>query len=184
MHTQQFWICTSHAKTPLEVNCTSDDLVTLRAVATQVSSSFHSHHQHSWLRSLAVCSGAAGRCDAFIISAIIFLQHLHTEFIYTKISLSGLSQSCYILCSRDVVQCSRGTIWFRGANETLFVRPDTESRHPRDEERRVYTELRMWGLDNWINVTRPANIALSSGGVMQWQCYIQFNGIISPSYVT
>ena len=89
--TQQFWICTSRAKTPLEVNCTSDDLVTLRAVATQVSSSFHSHHQHSWLRSLAVCSGAAGRCDAFIISAIIFLQHLHTEYLYQDIFLGSFT---------------------------------------------------------------------------------------------
>ena len=91
MHTQHFWICTSRAKSPLEVNCISDDLVTLRAVATQVSSSFHSHHQHSWLRSLAVCSGAAGRCDAFIISAIIFLQHLHTEYLYQDIFLGSFT---------------------------------------------------------------------------------------------
>ena len=37
------------------------------------------------------CSGAAGRCDAFIISAIIFLQHLHTEYLYQDIFLGSFT---------------------------------------------------------------------------------------------
>ena len=73
-------------QTPLDVSCTFDNLQHKFPAA----STLPSHHQHSWLRSLAECSGAAGRCDAFIISAIIFLQHL-LQNIYLDIFLGSFA---------------------------------------------------------------------------------------------
>ena len=123
-HTQQFLICTSRVKLHLRLGVHL--IILWHYVQWQhkfpAASTLPSHHQHSWLRSLAECSGAAGRCDAFIISAIIFRQHL-LQNIYLDIFHKLVTSYVRVMLSNahvaqfDLEEQMRHCLWG----------PDTES---------------------------------------------------------
>ena len=102
-----------------------DNLVTLRAEAIQVSSSFRSSFASSAF--MTPIPGRVQWCSSRTLWCIYNQCNYipatpSPEYISGYLSRVFRNLCSYILCSHDVVQCSRGTIWFRGANETLFVR--------------------------------------------------------------